>query len=97
MVLMEEKVQFTQTWHRNRTPLFDRVNIDMEIPARPPTLSIGYPITWVIYAFLFSSFLFPFFPSFVHVEIVSVEWPDLSSYCPLNFYSSVFSDLVFVN
>lgn len=41
--------------------MFRGVNIDMEIPAHPPSPSIGYPITWVAYAFLFSFFLFFFF------------------------------------
>lgn len=54
-------------------------------------------MTGVVYAFLFSSFFF-FFSVFCPLRIsLSVEWPDLSSYHPLNFYSSVYSDLVFVN
>lgn len=64
MVLMEEKVQFTQTWHRNRTPLFDRVNIDMEIPARapPPVNRIPHYMGHICFSFFFLSLsFFPFF------------------------------------
>lgn len=46
--------------------------------------------------FFFSSSLFS--PYFCPLRIsLSVEWPDLSSYHPLNFYSSVDSDLVFAS
>lgn len=46
----------------------------------------------------FSFFFFFFFSFFCPLRIsLSVEWPDLSSYHPLNFYSSVYSDSVFVN
>lgn len=56
----------------------------MEMPAHPRSPSIGYPITWVAYAWLVSSFLFsppPFFSLFVLGAFVS---PQNSQICQVN-------------